>query len=132
MRGPRSLSAAVELAAFRTPTIPPATHTNSYALGSREVVLVEPADQMRGAAVHEARDQAFVQRVGDIILGLARLRLVAWRVRQPVGAGGDIGPDADIREPRHQRIEVALGIVERGDGAGHPVVGQTAILRQMA
>jgi endoribonuclease LACTB2 len=43
MRGPRSLSAAVELASFRTPTIPPATHTNSYALGSREVVLVEPA-----------------------------------------------------------------------------------------
>lgn len=28
---------------FRTPTLPPATHTNSYALGGREVVLVEPA-----------------------------------------------------------------------------------------
>jgi glyoxylase-like metal-dependent hydrolase (beta-lactamase superfamily II) len=26
-----------------TPTLPPATHTNSYALGSREVLLVEPA-----------------------------------------------------------------------------------------
>jgi ribonuclease/clavin/mitogillin len=29
--------------ATRTPTLPPATHTNSYALGSRDVVLVEPA-----------------------------------------------------------------------------------------
>lgn len=29
--------------AARTPTLPPATHTNSYALGSREVLLVEPA-----------------------------------------------------------------------------------------
>jgi glyoxylase-like metal-dependent hydrolase (beta-lactamase superfamily II) len=29
--------------ATRTPTLPPATHTNSYALGSREVLLVEPA-----------------------------------------------------------------------------------------
>ncbi len=27
----------------RTPTLPPATHTNSYALGGREVLLVEPA-----------------------------------------------------------------------------------------
>jgi ribonuclease/clavin/mitogillin len=43
MLGPRSLSASVELASFRTPTIPPASHTNSYALGSRELVLVEPA-----------------------------------------------------------------------------------------
>lgn len=29
--------------AVRTPTLPPATHTNSFALGTREVVLVEPA-----------------------------------------------------------------------------------------
>jgi glyoxylase-like metal-dependent hydrolase (beta-lactamase superfamily II) len=32
-----------EALATRTPTLPPATHTNSYALGSREVILVEPA-----------------------------------------------------------------------------------------
>lgn len=29
--------------AARTPTLPPATHTQSYAIGSRELVLVEPA-----------------------------------------------------------------------------------------
>lgn len=29
--------------AVRTPTLPPGTHTNSFALGTREVVLVEPA-----------------------------------------------------------------------------------------
>ena len=29
--------------AARVPTLPPATHTNSYALGQREVLLVEPA-----------------------------------------------------------------------------------------
>jgi glyoxylase-like metal-dependent hydrolase (beta-lactamase superfamily II) len=40
---PRELSSAVTLFPARTPTLPPATHTNSYALGSREVVLVEPA-----------------------------------------------------------------------------------------
>jgi glyoxylase-like metal-dependent hydrolase (beta-lactamase superfamily II) len=33
----------VSLFGARTPTLPPATHTNSYALGAREVLLVEPA-----------------------------------------------------------------------------------------
>src|SRR5580692_10127218 len=37
--------------AARTPALPPATHTNSYALGAREVLLVEPttphADEQR-------------------------------------------------------------------------------------
>lgn len=40
---PRSIAAGVEAFAARTPTLPPATHTNSYALGGREVLLVEPA-----------------------------------------------------------------------------------------
>jgi glyoxylase-like metal-dependent hydrolase (beta-lactamase superfamily II) len=40
---PRELSPSLELFPARTPTLPPATHTNSYALGSRDVVLVEPA-----------------------------------------------------------------------------------------
>jgi ribonuclease/clavin/mitogillin len=40
---PRWLSRRIELFAARTPTLPPATHTNSYALGAREVLLVEPA-----------------------------------------------------------------------------------------
>jgi glyoxylase-like metal-dependent hydrolase (beta-lactamase superfamily II) len=33
----------VERFAALTPTLPPATHTNSYALGERELLLVEPA-----------------------------------------------------------------------------------------
>jgi len=40
---PRELSATLDLFPARTPTLPPATHTNSYALGSRDVLLVEPA-----------------------------------------------------------------------------------------
>jgi len=40
---PRVVSDGVELFPARTPTLPPATHTNSYALGGREVLLVEPA-----------------------------------------------------------------------------------------
>jgi glyoxylase-like metal-dependent hydrolase (beta-lactamase superfamily II) len=40
---PRELSRTLSLFAARSPTLPPATHTNSYALGGREVLLVEPA-----------------------------------------------------------------------------------------
>jgi glyoxylase-like metal-dependent hydrolase (beta-lactamase superfamily II) len=40
---PRELSRSIALFPARTPTLPPATHTNSYAIGARDVVLVEPA-----------------------------------------------------------------------------------------
>lgn len=43
MLRPRELSSSLELFPALTPTLAPATHTNSYALGGREVVLVEPA-----------------------------------------------------------------------------------------
>jgi ribonuclease/clavin/mitogillin len=40
---PRAIARGVESFSAPTPTLLPATHTNSYALGEREVVLVEPA-----------------------------------------------------------------------------------------
>jgi glyoxylase-like metal-dependent hydrolase (beta-lactamase superfamily II) len=40
---PRSILPSIELFSARTPTLPPATHTQSYAIGSRDVLLVEPA-----------------------------------------------------------------------------------------
>ncbi len=40
---PRELSRSIASFPARTPTLLPATHTNSYALGARDVVLVEPA-----------------------------------------------------------------------------------------
>jgi glyoxylase-like metal-dependent hydrolase (beta-lactamase superfamily II) len=43
MLGPREVARDVSLVAARTPTLLPATHTNSYAIGRQAVVLVEPA-----------------------------------------------------------------------------------------
>lgn len=40
---PRTIARGVDLFPARTPTLPPATHTNSYAVGEREVLLIEPA-----------------------------------------------------------------------------------------
>jgi glyoxylase-like metal-dependent hydrolase (beta-lactamase superfamily II) len=45
MMSVRPLTVAPDVAWFaaRTPTLPPATHTNSYAIGGRQVLLIEPA-----------------------------------------------------------------------------------------
>jgi len=43
MLRPRTVTLGVEMFPARTPTLPPATHTNSYALGTRDVLLVEPS-----------------------------------------------------------------------------------------
>jgi ribonuclease/clavin/mitogillin len=43
MMSPRELYRTVDQLAVRTLTLPPATHTNSYAIGGRDVLLVEPA-----------------------------------------------------------------------------------------
>lgn len=53
----RPLEIAEGIASFpaRTPTLPPATHTNSYALGSRNVLLVEPATP------YEDEQRAFIE-----------------------------------------------------------------------
>ncbi len=40
---PRDVTLGVQMFAARTPTLPPATHTNSYALGLQDVLLVEPS-----------------------------------------------------------------------------------------
>ena len=43
MLRPQAIQNGIASFAVRTPTLLPATHTNSYALGEREVLLVEPA-----------------------------------------------------------------------------------------
>jgi endoribonuclease LACTB2 len=43
MLRPVAIAQGLESFAARTPTLPPATHTQSYALGERDVLLVEPA-----------------------------------------------------------------------------------------
>ena len=47
-RRPRELGSGLTLFPARTPTLPPATHTNSYAIGARDVLLVEPATPYAG------------------------------------------------------------------------------------
>ncbi len=39
----RALGPGLSLLPLRTPTLPPATHTNAYLVGTRELVVIEPA-----------------------------------------------------------------------------------------
>lgn len=72
MARPRHVARGVDLFPARTPTLPPATHTNSYALGDRELLLVEPAtphDDERRAWLDWARGLAAQgRRVLGIVL----------------------------------------------------------------
>lgn len=51
----------IQMLPVRTPTLPPATHTNTFLVGTREAVLIEPATPYKGEQdlmiewVHEAR-----------------------------------------------------------------------------
>ncbi len=65
---PQEVARGVEAFPARTPTLPPATHTNSYALGEGDVLLVEPAtphDDERAAWLGWAR--GFAQRGRKIV-----------------------------------------------------------------
>lgn len=58
---PRELSATLSLFPAKTPTLPPATHTNSYALGGRDVLLVEPATP------YESEQRAFIEWARSLV-----------------------------------------------------------------
>jgi endoribonuclease LACTB2 len=72
MSRPRRLAPGVESFPALTPTLPPATHTNSYAVGEREVLLIEPAtpfDDERRAWLDWARSFASQgRRLAGIVL----------------------------------------------------------------
>ncbi len=57
---PREVSRSITAFPTRTPTLPPATHTNSWALGAAEVILVEPATP------YEDERRAWVEWVGSL------------------------------------------------------------------
>ena len=60
---PREVLPGVSMFPVRTPTLPPATHTNSYALGRDQVLLVEPStpyDDERRAWLEWARARSVI------------------------------------------------------------------------
>lgn len=127
---PRELSSSLSLFAARTPTLPPATHTNSYALGGRDVLLVEPAtpyeDEQREwvswarSLVGAGRNIVAIvvthhhpDHVGGAALLSKELGLPVWahaetasRVDVPVARRLEDGEEIVLAGPRDERWQV--------------------------
>ncbi len=117
----RDLSRSIAMVAARTPTLPPATHTNSYAIGAREVVLVEPAtpyeaeqrawiEWARGLASEGRRPVAILathhhpDHVGGIDVLAAELDLPVWAHAETAARV----PHADVRRRLADGDEIVL------------------------
>lgn len=112
MDRPRTVAPDVEMFPARTPTLPPATHTNSYALGSREVLLVEPAtpyDDERAEWLAWARG---IASQGRRIVAI----LITHHHPDHVGGAAFLSRELDVPVWAHQRTIERLA--ENGAPAG--------------
>jgi ribonuclease/clavin/mitogillin len=79
---PRELSRSISLLATRTPTLPPATHTNSYAIGTRDVLLVEPATP------YEDEQRTWIEWARALATGGRKLLAIVATHHHPDHVGG--------------------------------------------
>ncbi len=100
----RPIGIAPGVAAFATltPTLPPATHTNSYALGEREILLVEPATP------HEAEQRAFVEWARGLASGGRTLRAIFVTHHHIDHVAGAQALSEELRLPLLAHRETAL------------------------
>ena len=108
MTRPRDLGSGIELLPTRTPTLPPATHTNVYLIGTREALLVEPApedDQERAnlaSWVRSARSR------GRIVVAA----LITHHHRDHVGAAAFVRDTLELplwaHETTAKRVDVPI------------------------
>ncbi len=82
MLRPRELSGSLQSFPARTPTLLPATHTNSYALGGRDVVLVEPATP------YEDEQRAWIDWARGLVAQGRKLLAIVATHHHPDHVGG--------------------------------------------
>jgi endoribonuclease LACTB2 len=123
--GPFSVAPGVDAVALRTPTLPPATHTNSYLVGAAELIVIDPASPYAGEraaldAALDARVAAGQRVVGiwlthhhhDHVAGAAHL---AARFGVPVAAHARTAALLEGRVRVDQRLDDGQAIVLAGD-----------------
>ncbi len=113
---PRNVTASVEMFSVRTPTLPPATHTTSYALGTRQVLLIEPStpyDDERQAWLAWARG---LSSRGRVAIALAATHHHVDHVSGAAFLARELGLPLWVHEATKTRIEVPVGrTLEEGE-----------------
>lgn len=90
----------------RTPTLPPATHTNSYALGGRDVLLVEPATP------YEDEQREWVRWARELASTGRRLIAVVATHHHPDHVGGAARLSKELGLPvwAHERTAASIDV----------------------
>lgn len=109
---PREVAPGVEVFPARTPTLPPATHTNSYALGGVEVLLVEPATP------HDDERAAWVEWVRGVASQGRRIVAIVATHHHPDHVGGAAFLARELRLPLWAHARTIARLSEPGAPAG--------------
>ncbi len=109
--GDRALrAAAVQALAVRTPTLPPATHTNVYIVGQGELLVVDPAspypEEQRALETTLERRLARGERVRSIFLTHQHVDHVSGALALKAVTGAPILAHAETARRLHARIPV--------------------------
>ncbi|MFT3922529.1 MAG: MBL fold metallo-hydrolase [Myxococcales bacterium] len=125
---PMQVAEGISMLSVRTPTLPPATHTNSYLVGTRECVLVEPASPFPDEI---ARLSGWVEE--RVQSGL-RLRAILLTHHHPDHVGGAVAMAQRLGVPlwahagTQQRLGAAVPIARVLEGGEHiELDGPTAL-----
>src|SRR5215470_3736673 len=81
-------------------------------------------DKERGAPIDKPLSDAIVQRIRQPILDPASAILPRAGILDPVTPMADVCPRSDVRDARHQRIDVAVNAIEVCHLAGNPCHGE--------
>jgi len=112
---PAAKTPGIAVSPLRTPTLPPATHTNCYVVGDREVIVIDPASPYgdEQAALDRALDhwQQRGRRIVAIWLThhhpdhVGGARHLAARLKVPIAAHPATARLLDRALPVHQQLE---------------------------
>ncbi len=92
-------------------------------LGEQAVLVAHALHEHAGALIDKTLRELLVQRVGKLVLDLARLGLPVIGVLEPFAPVRDEGPGADMGDAVRERVDIAFGPVGLLDLGGEPILG---------